>query len=42
MSDLGHSARETRTFIRRFLAIARRNVDHEAVSENVYENGGLS
>ncbi|WP_226635314.1 TIGR00341 family protein [Brevundimonas poindexterae] len=42
MSDLGQSARETRTFVRRFLAIARRNVDHEAVAENVYENGGLS
>ncbi len=42
MSDLGNSARETRTYIRRFLAVARRNVDHEAVADNVYENGGLS
>lgn len=42
MTAAADPVRETRSYLRRLLAAARRGVDREAVEASVYDNGGLS
>ncbi|MGV8928677.1 MAG: TIGR00341 family protein [Brevundimonas sp.] len=42
MSDTSATVRDTRNFVRRITARARKGVEHVEVADNVYENGGLT